>query len=369
MHSNTSLVPNQAIHPGLHLKEALLQKGIKQNEIAAETGIQASQLNEILKGKRSITPDFAILLGAVLNMDPEFWNNLQAQYNLDIAKIEKNVQEKVEAINNWKLIKPLIPVSYFRKRQVLSGELKEDVPTILKVLGFHSPIELQKELSSKSLGGVHFKKSSKLLEYTSYVNSWIRYVKFLSTNVKVEEFDFSSQELLLKELKKLFLKQNVLENLHKLMSKYGIKLVICEKPDHVPLDGAAFWYESSPILALTLRHHRYDNLIFTVYHEVAHIFLHLKNNKEISFVDSLEDSKMDISQTEEEANDFARNSMISKTDWKEFTFGKSNFTDVDITSFAAEQQVPPPSVWGRLCFEGRVKYSTPSIFQRQNQIP
>lgn len=369
MHSNTSLVPNQAIHPGLHLKEALLQKGIKQNEIAAETGIQPSQLNEILKGKRSITPDFAILLAAVLDMDPEFWNNLQAQYNLDLAKIEKNVKEKVKAINDWKLIKPLVPVSYFRKHQVLTGNLKEDVSNLLRVLGFQSLTEMHQELSSNSVGGIHFKKSSKLSEYTSYVNTWIRYVKFLSTSVKVGKFDFDSQAALFGELKMLFLKKNVLENLTKLLSKYGIKLIICDKPDHAPLDGAAFWYQNNPVLALTLRYQRFDNLIFTVYHELGHIFLHLKNNKEASFVDSLEDSKANISQTEDEANEFARNSIIPASDWKIFTFGRSNFNDTDIISFANQFEVAAPSIWGRLCYEGRLRYSTPSVFHKHNQIP
>ncbi len=369
MNSIKPLVPHQAIHPGIHLKEALLQKGIKQNEIAAEAGIQPSQLNEILKGKRPITPDLAVLFGAALNIEATYFNNLQADYNLALAQIETSVKEKVEAIKDWQLIKSLIPVSYFRKQGVLSGNLVEDVPNILSVLGFESPVHMQQELPNSTLDAIHFKKSGKLSEYTSYVNSWVRYVKHLSSSKKVEKFDFSTQKELLTEIKSLLPERNVLEKLDKVLSKHGIKLIICEKPDHAPLDGAAFWHENNPILGLTLRFQRYDNLIFSVYHELGHIFLHLKQNKEFSFVDSLEDSKGSIPQKEEEANEFAREAIIPGELWKVFTFGRSNFSDKEILLFAKTHGIPGPSVWGRLCFEGRLRYSTPSVFHKHNQIP
>ena len=60
MNFSDNVIPHQAIHPGSHLREELAVRGIKQNELAVETGILPSQLNEILRGKRPIGPDFAI---------------------------------------------------------------------------------------------------------------------------------------------------------------------------------------------------------------------------------------------------------------------------------------------------------------------
>ena len=369
MSPNTSPIPHKAIHPGLHLKEELATYGIKQNELAAETGIQPSQLNELLKGKRSITPDLAILFGAALERPAEWWNKLQADYNLDLARVEETTIKQVEAINTWKEIKKTLPISYFRKEHELSGNIVKDINHLLSILNFSSISEMESTLNKERPAGILFKKSGKLLEHAPYVNSWIRYVKYLSKNEQVSNFNFDCQYDLLRSLKLIFLGSNVKENLLAKFQEYGIKLIIKSKPDHAPLDGAAFWYDINPVIGLTLRHQRFDNLIFTVYHELGHIFLHLKQNKETSFVDSLEDAKINTSSQENEANEFARNSLIPDEYWKEFVFGKTKFSDESIQSFANKMFVPPQVVWGRLCFDGRIKYSTPSLYQKHNRIP
>ncbi len=364
-----NLIPYQAVHPGIHLRAELAARGTKQNELAAETGVLPSQLNEILKGKRPITPELAILIGAALNQKPERWNMLQANYDLDIARIQQGTQERVEAIQTWQAIKKVVPVAYFRKQQELSGNLKADINHLVKLLDFSSPDQLLSQLSGSRPAGIHFRKSSKLAEHTTYVNTWIRYVRHLSMTQEVSAFDLARKDALLAELKKLFLGKNVLDKLPTILQKYGIQLVVRSKPDHVPLDGAAFWSKDNPVIALTLRHQRYDNLIFTVYHELGHIFSHLCQDKEASFVDSLDDGRGTSSQKEDEANEFARNTLIPAEQWRQFTLSRSEFTDEAIQQFADSMGVPPPTVWGRLCFEGRMKYSCASIHQKHNQIP
>ena len=363
------MIPHQAVHPGLHLREELAVRGIKQNELASETGMLPSQFNEILKGKRPITPDLAILLGAALNQKPERWNTLQSNYDLDVARIQQGTQEKVAAIQTWQAIKEVVPVSYFRKQQELSGNLKADINHLLQLLDFSSVQQLISQLSNDRPVGIHFKKSSKLSEHASYVNTWIRYVKHLSVDQKTPAFDFASKDEVLTDLKKLFQGRDVLAKLPAVLAQYGIKLIIRGKPDHAPLDGAAFWHEDNPVMGLTLRHQRYDNLIFTVYHELGHVFLHLKQDKATSFVDSLEDGKDNSNQLEAEANEFARNTLVPAERWRQFTFERNEFSDAVIQQFADGIGVPAPTIWGRLCFEGRMKYSCASIHQKRNQIP
>ncbi|QJD81538.1 ImmA/IrrE family metallo-endopeptidase [Spirosoma rhododendri] len=186
---------------------------------------------------------------------------------------------------------------------------------------------------------------------------------------KASAFDLTYKDALLAELKKLFLGKNVLDKLPTVLQKYGILLIVRSKPDHAPLDGAAFWSKDNPVIALTLRYQRYDNLIFTVYHELGHIFLHLCHDKESSFVDSLDDGKDASSQQEDEANEFARNTLVPSERWRQFTLGRSGFTDEAIQQFADSMGVPAPTIWGRLCFEGRMKYSCASVHQKRNQIP
>ena len=75
------------IHPGeILLEEFLIPLGVSQNKLAISTLIPATRINSIVQGKRSITADTAIRLGKFFGTGPEFWLNLQANYDLGTSK-------------------------------------------------------------------------------------------------------------------------------------------------------------------------------------------------------------------------------------------------------------------------------------------
>lgn len=70
-------------HPGeMLLKEFLEPLGISQLELARHLGWPYARLNEIINGRRGITTDSALSLGDALGTGPEFWLNLQKDWNL-----------------------------------------------------------------------------------------------------------------------------------------------------------------------------------------------------------------------------------------------------------------------------------------------
>jgi antitoxin HigA-1 len=82
---DNSLLPNP--HPGILLKEDFLDEmGIIQYRLAKATGLTQTHVSEVLKGKRSITPTTALLLGKFLETSPEYWVNLQTRYEMMEAK-------------------------------------------------------------------------------------------------------------------------------------------------------------------------------------------------------------------------------------------------------------------------------------------
>lgn len=77
------------IHPGEVLKEEfLVPLGISANRLATSLGVPANRIAAIVNGKRAVTADTAILLGKAFNTTPEFWINLQAHHDLEMAKAE-----------------------------------------------------------------------------------------------------------------------------------------------------------------------------------------------------------------------------------------------------------------------------------------
>jgi len=75
------------VHPGEILNEDFLKPmNISQYRLAIRIGVPPRRINEIVLGKRSITPDTALRLGRFFSMEPQYWLNLQTWYDLETAK-------------------------------------------------------------------------------------------------------------------------------------------------------------------------------------------------------------------------------------------------------------------------------------------
>ena len=83
------VVPFRAVTVGEILSEELKARGIKQKDFAVQTGVNVSVLNEILKGKRSVNPEYAIAFERTLGIPASDWLALQAEYDLTIIKIRE----------------------------------------------------------------------------------------------------------------------------------------------------------------------------------------------------------------------------------------------------------------------------------------
>jgi len=70
-------------HPGeMLLEEFLKPMGVSQSEFAVRLGVSYPRLNEIINGKRGVTPDTALRLAKVLGMSADFWLGLQLDWDL-----------------------------------------------------------------------------------------------------------------------------------------------------------------------------------------------------------------------------------------------------------------------------------------------
>ena len=89
---------SEPIHPGEHLAEILDELDISGSRLARAIGVPPRRINDILRGRRSVSADTALRVGQALGMTPEYWLNLQRMYDLDLARADANVSD----------IKPLV---------------------------------------------------------------------------------------------------------------------------------------------------------------------------------------------------------------------------------------------------------------------
>ena len=88
----------QEIHPGEILNEEFLKPlQITGRRLSSDIDVPASRISEILNGYRPITADTAVRLGIYFSMDPIFWINLQAEYDVRVAIREnkKTLQSRI----------------------------------------------------------------------------------------------------------------------------------------------------------------------------------------------------------------------------------------------------------------------------------
>jgi addiction module HigA family antidote len=78
----------RAVHPGTILKDELDALGITPTEFSRQIDVPANRISQIISGKRSITGDTALRFGHWFGVDPQFWINLQAQFELATADKE-----------------------------------------------------------------------------------------------------------------------------------------------------------------------------------------------------------------------------------------------------------------------------------------
>lgn len=98
---NDRITGFRAVHPGEILSEELKERGIKQKELAERIGIQASHLNEIIKGKRSFTVAIAMALEKELGIPYDSWMRMQYGYEHDCLVIaQREVEQQQQSRRN-----------------------------------------------------------------------------------------------------------------------------------------------------------------------------------------------------------------------------------------------------------------------------
>ena len=92
------LEPFEPTHPGELLGDELEARGLTQRKFAETIGISCSVLNEVIKGKRPVTPELAFKIEAATGTKAYIWVELQTQYNYWTAKKSKKLSVLLDQI-------------------------------------------------------------------------------------------------------------------------------------------------------------------------------------------------------------------------------------------------------------------------------
>lgn len=85
-----------AVHPGTFLAEALAELGTSQAEFSRVIGVSPMRVSHVVKGSRPVTAELALLFGKAFGQSPQYWLNLQAQF--DLMKAERSMGARLGSV-------------------------------------------------------------------------------------------------------------------------------------------------------------------------------------------------------------------------------------------------------------------------------
>lgn len=339
--------------PGEYIREELDARGWSQLDLADILGRPPQAVNEIINGKRSITPDTARSLGEAFGTSAQLWMNLESAYQL--ARLDApqgGVQRKAKLYQ-------FAPVGELQKRGWIEKTSNLDVLET-QVLNFYSIKSLDEPI--KFLHAA--RKSTDYGSLTSSQRAWLCRVKRMAHAVQVNALYAGSGKtrVMLEELSRLKAAPEEARNVSKVLASYGVRFLVLEPLASSKIDGVCLWLSpKEPVIAVSLRYDRIDWFWHTLMHECKHLIN--RDGLEAPTVDtqlvgSDAQPPAEKNPTEAEADRFAAHFLIDPVEMASFISRVHPlYSRTKIAGFAKRIGVHPGIVVGQLQHQGRIPYS------------
>lgn len=331
-------IPAEVFPPGEFLKDELEARNWTQIEFAEIIGKDTRLVHEIVNGKRSVTPETAIILAEALGTSPELWMNLESQFQLSKVRPQQNIISRKAQLHTK------FPVREMIKRGWIEATKNVDV----------LETQLFNYFGIKNLDDAPtFKHAAKKKSYTDISIrqiAWLCRVRKIAFSAPAQKYSEASLSNAIEELKAKVEYVDGIREIASILAKAGIRLVIVEPLTGSKIDGACFWLDSrSPVIALSLRFDRVDNFWHTLMHELDHVKHGEGMSEPVIDIDIFAESVEDKPDFEMRANKAAADILIPSEEMSGF-IARVNpiFSNAQIVGFAKRVKVHPGIVVGQL---------------------
>lgn len=340
----TNYISDLAIHPGELLEETLEDIGMSQAELANRMGRPKQMINEIIKGKKSITSTTALELEDVLGIPSHIWLGLESEYQIVLAKAKelKQMEEEAKLLPNF----PYADLSKLGFVKVTQKAL-EKVEELKKFFGVAKLVQI----SQVKVYQPAFRVSDHKSVSKEAIATWIQAGRIKAEKIETNIFDKKRLKSVLSDIKELMNLPDINESIKsvkEILANCGVVFVMLPHFKKTKVNGATFWLNdrSKAVIVMSLKGSYSDMFWFSLFHEIAHVLLHDK--REVFLEDGYSDPTLE--QQENEANQFARDFLIPKHEFKQFVV-EGDFSKQAVKLFAKRIGVKPSIVVGRLMHE------------------
>lgn len=312
------------IHPWLSLKDILDSEEMSQKDLCLRTDMSEKHISNIIQGKASITPETALKLERVFWISSDYWNNLQKAYDKDLARLEEKKLIEQKLLDEKEIISEIEVYSDLVKLWFVEETRKKD-EKLNNLYTFFWVSSLRNILGILKINTYAFKKSDSLHLNKYNLACWLRAGELKIKDKEVSEYSKKKLDEVLKELKSMTNDENVdIKKISELLASSWIHFSYIHWFKNVPVYWITRKYKWIPFVQVSDRGKRNDSFWFALFHELAHVQLHLSKKDDV-FINVF-DEEQDI---EAEANNWASSYFINSNDFSEFVknlpISQSNF--------------------------------------------
>jgi len=335
--------PAVVFHPGEYLVDELNERGWSQIEFAEIISRPVRTVNEIINGKRGVSPDSAREIGAALGTSAELWMNLDTAYNLwksnrDITPIK----QRAKIYSNFPF-RDMVRRSWIQQSE--DAQIEES-----QILRFFeiSSLDEYPQLATDAA----FKRSDSREDvHTQKQIAWIYRVKHIANSMIVPKFSKSKLVKAVEIFKTFREAPEEIRHIPGLLESCGVRFIIVESLPSSKIDGVCMWLDDvSPVIGLTLRYDRIDNFWFVLRHEIEHVLN--RDGSDSIIIDSnifenIEETNLSL--REQEANKIASEFCVPQSKLEDFLARKGKYvSNADISNFSESLQIHPGLVVGQI---------------------
>lgn len=328
--------PDEVSPPGASLAETIEALGMSQAELAVRMGRPKKTVNEIIKGKASITADTALQLEKVLGVPASFWTNRERIYREALARSADD--SLLQSHRGWARAFPvaaMVKLGWIRECAGWVDRVRE----LLQFFAIANPEQLQAAYAE-----VRFRKGNRHCKEA--LLAWLRRGEIQGKEVACALFRPEAFEDVMNRARSwTLLRPEVFQPLMiQECAKVGVAVVFVPELPRCGAHGATRWLSpAKAMLQLSLRYKTNDQLWFTFFHEAEHILRHRKTK---GFVEA---DGAGLDPEEDEANRRAGARLIPEEELKKFVKEHQHVISAGkVTSFADRIGIAPGIVVGRL---------------------
>lgn len=336
LHSKNAI----AIPPGATIREQLENRGMSQKEFALRMDMSEKHISHLINGKVELSKDVALRLESVLGLPASFWNNLEAIFREQLARVNSELdRERDEEIACSMPYSIIASFGWVPSTKDL-GEKVDNLRNYFEV----ARLEL---LEGLCVPGIAYRTTGSNATSDYALAAWAQKARLEARKILTMPINIRKLRDSILTIRSLTTKEPAVfcDELSSLLAECGVGIVFLPHINGSFLHGASFVDGNHIVVGLTVRGKYADRFWFSLFHELYHII-----EGHINSPNGTSDEQ------EQCADSFAQDILIRPSDYREF-IKCNDFACSAIVSFADKIGIDPGIVLGRLQKENLVPYS------------